>query len=82
MAKGTCFRIEDLKDDKLALLKSDLREVAETKKIPPSEINQLLKTLDVKEGLIENINNKTTLSFVKQFFDGYEITKDPNFDAV
>tara|TARA_R100000995_G_C3389105_1_gene79635 strand:+ start:330 stop:536 length:207 start_codon:yes stop_codon:yes gene_type:complete len=67
MAKGTCFRIEDLKDDKLALLKSDLREVAETKKIPPSEINQLLKTLDVEEGLIENINNKTTLSFVKQY---------------
>ena len=81
MAKGQCFNVNLLDTDELASVKDDLQSLRKKKQIPASESVELLQSMGVKDGDINNISSQKTADMVKQFFDKYETVVDANFDS-
>ena len=80
MAKA-CLNLNMLDDDELYVAKFDLEELRKKKQIPASESVELLKKIGVEGGEINNISGQATIDLVKQFYEGYKVAENANFDS-
>ena len=80
MAKA-CLNLNMLDDDELYVAKFDLEELRKKKQIPASESVKLLKKLGVEGGEINNISGQASIDIIKQFYDGYKVAENANFDS-
>ena len=80
MAKA-CLNLNMLDDDELYVAKFDLEELRKKKQIPASESVELLKKLGVDGGEIKNISGQASIDIIKQFYDGYKVAENANFDS-
>ena len=75
-----CINLNLLDEDSLYAEKFDLEELRKTKKIPASESVELLKSLGVEGGEINNIKAESTINVVKKYYNDYKSIDNFNYD--